>query len=98
MAWKPIERRMTPEENLRPVGHVLMAEGPWRHGLEHGRAGFAATLVLDLHRDAVTVPLQRIRTTLVSQHGEVDHTNRLAEAPFEITLDVSWFERHRSPQ
>jgi len=93
---EPIERGMTPKENLRPVGHVLMAEWPWRDGFEDGGVAFASQLVLDLHRHAVAVPLQRVGARFVTQYRKTEHTNGPTEALFEVLLDLSCVEQHTS--
>src|SRR5262249_29439785 len=61
------ERLVVPQEDLRAIGHVLVAERPRAHGLENGRAPALADLVLDAQRRAVAVALELGRLERLSE-------------------------------
>ena len=94
VARQPIECRVTPQEALRPIGHVLMTKRSRRDGLDHRSAAFTTELVVDFHRRAIAVALELVGARLVPKQRQTKDPHGRFEPALEIPPHFLLIELH----
>jgi hypothetical protein len=91
------ERVVGPEQGLRAIGHVLVAEGAGTHGLDHRAARRAVQLVVHAQRDAVAVALVALPAAAERRHAHRARGSRVHRAQVRGQRLRGEWRRHVAP-